>query len=236
MNGAFVVTECENHRDTVNRTPVLDRQETTVTRRRIVAAGAALLVIAALLAAGWWLFGGDGETTAAGPPDPSPSEPCSETEDPYAPVSALIDGVEAPVEPMPRDANDVPGVLPLDGDGASKTIAWDQPPGVRPGDPSGNILINAHTFGDGSALGDRFLKDLQVGDGIALIGDDDQRLCYEVTERVEVVAADGFPRYYEDVGSPQVALIVCSGERRGPEDWTHRTIWFAEPIGSATVS
>lgn len=210
-----------------------------MTRQRIAVATVTLLAIAALLIAGWWMLGREDDAKAASPPGPSASpsaseptaEPCSD-EEPFEPDSAVVDGIEAPVEPMPRDANDVPGVLPLDGDGAS-TIAWDQPPGVRPGEPTGNVLINAHTFGNGSALGDRFLEDLQVGDDVELRGEDGQRLCYQVSERVEVLAADGFPRYYEDVGSPQVALIVCSGERRGPNDWTHRTVWFAEPMTAA---
>jgi len=27
-----------------------------------------------------------------------------------------------------------------------------------------------------------------------------------------------------------VVIVVCSGERLGPGDWTHRTLWFASPV------
>ena len=58
----------------------------------------------------------------------------------------------------------------------------------------------------------------------------DTSLCYRVTKRVEVGAyADYGPFWIED-GPPQLAMIVCSGRRLGPANWTHRTIWFAEPF------
>jgi hypothetical protein len=55
------------------------------------------------------------------------------------------------------------------------------------------------------------------------------RLCYRVTERVEVLASDGLPRYYAAHGPPRLALLACSGTRLGPGVWTKRTIWFASP-------
>lgn len=203
-----------------------------MTRRRIVAIIAAIAVVAVLAGVGWLIAGRGEETVAAPEPTPTPSEPAEDpctADEPFAPSSAVVDGIDAPVVAMPRDANDVPGVLPLDDQGAS-AIAWDEPPGISPGEASGNVLLNAHTFPGDGALGNQFLDQLEMGDPIELRGDDGQRLCYEVSERVEVLAADGFPRYYEDAGYPQIALIVCSGERVGPGDWTHRTIWFAVPV------
>ena len=55
------------------------------------------------------------------------------------------------------------------------------------------------------------------------------QLCYRVTERVEVLAEDGLPRYYAKTGRPQLAIVVCSGRRLGPGVWEKRTIWFASP-------
>ena len=55
------------------------------------------------------------------------------------------------------------------------------------------------------------------------------QLCYRVTERVEVLAEDGLPRYYAKDGRPQLAIVVCSGRRLGPGVWEKRTIWFASP-------
>jgi hypothetical protein len=36
--------------------------------------------------------------------------------------------------------------------------------------------------------------------------------------------------YYSSTGPSRLAILVCSGRRRGPGDWSHRTIWFAKPI------
>ena len=127
----------------------------------------------------------------------------------------------------PRDADGVPGVAPLTSDGKS-VFAWDRAQGIRPGDPAGNVLLNAHTWPDGSALGNRLLAGLQRGDRIIVQGVK-ARLCYRVTERVEVPAERDMPRYYTTDGAPQLAIVVCSGRRLGPGVWEKRTVWFASP-------
>ena len=73
------------------------------------------------------------------------------------------------------------------------------------------------------------LDKLDEGDRIVLEGAN-ARLCYTVNKRIEVLATDGYSPYYDRDGSPKIALIVCSGERTGPGEWSHRTIWFAEPM------
>ncbi len=45
-----------------------------------------------------------------------------------------------------------------------------------------------------------------------------------------MLAADGYPPYYDADGPPRVAIIVCSGTRTGPGEWSHRTIWFGRAI------
>ena len=55
------------------------------------------------------------------------------------------------------------------------------------------------------------------------------RLCYRVTRRLEVRADKAVPAYYRSGGRPRLAILVCSGVRRGPGDWSERTIWFAKP-------
>ena len=127
----------------------------------------------------------------------------------------------------PRDAAGIPGIPPLSSAGKN-VFAWDREQGIRPGDPRGNVLLNAHTWPDGSALGNRLLGSLDRGDRIRVRGANSQ-LCYRVTERVEVLAADGLPRYYAKDGRPQLAIVVCSGRRLGPGVWEKRTIWFASP-------
>lgn len=165
-------------------------------------------------------------------PSPSPSpQPCEpEADGPFKPTRITVPGIvkNARVLALPRDGNNIPSVPPISNAGKQE-FGWDRPPGIKPGSEKGNVLLNAHTWPDGSALGNEFLNDLEKGDRIIVRGDD-ATLCYEVSQRVEVRASAGFPEYYDREGPPQLALIVCSGRRLGPGNWTHRTIWFASPI------
>jgi hypothetical protein len=110
-------------------------------------------------------------------------------------------------------------------------MAFDLDSGIRPGDRAGNALLNAHTWPDGSAIGNSLLADLDEGDRI-VAGADQGALCYQVIDRVEVRAGSrkAAKRYFARKGPPQLAIVVCSGERLGPGRWTHRTIWYASPV------
>ncbi len=141
-------------------------------------------------------------------------------------VPGLTDRVR--VVAPPRDANGVPGVPPLT-EAGKRVFAWDREQGVEPGDAAGNVLLNAHTWPDGSALGNTLLDGLHRGDRIVVRGEG-RRLCYRVTERVEVLAEDGLPRYYDADGPPRLAIVVCSGRRLAPGVWEKRTVWFASPV------
>lgn len=138
---------------------------------------------------------------------------------------------DAPVVFPPRDANDIPGTPPLTEAGKS-TFAMDLQQGIEPGDPHGNVLLNAHTWPDGSALGNRLLAVMTLGHRVVVRGGPGAgtRLCYRVTERVEVPAEQGLVRYYAAHGRPRLAILVCSGERLGPGVWTKRTVFFASPV------
>jgi hypothetical protein len=128
----------------------------------------------------------------------------------------------------PRDAAGIPGTPPLTEAGKAE-FAWDLAQGTRPGDRRGNVIVNAHTWPDGSALGNRLLAALHRGDLVVVRGEK-VRLCYRVTERVEVPAATLMPRYYRKDGPPRLAILTCSGRRLGPGIWTRRTVWFASPV------
>jgi hypothetical protein len=164
-------------------------------------------------------------------PSPTPAKrgACGDEGRPVRPAAITIPGVaqRAPVLAPPRDANGIPGVPPLSEAGKT-AFAWDREQGIRPGDPRGNALLNAHTWPDGTALGNDLLADLRKGDRIVVHGPG-TRLCYRVSERVEVMAADGLPRYYATKGPHQLAIVVCSGRRLGPGEWEKRTVWFATP-------
>jgi hypothetical protein len=159
----------------------------------------------------------------------TPRPACDTVEEAFDPRAITVPGVtrNAAVVAPPRDANGVPGTPPLSTYGKS-LFAWDRDQGIRPGDAAGNVLLNAHTWPDGSALGNRLLAGLERGDRIVVHGDAAE-LCYRVTERVEVLAERGLPRYHATGGPPQLAIVVCSGRRLGPGVWEKRTVWFAAP-------
>ena len=151
---------------------------------------------------------------------------CSTAVDAFVPTSITITGVDYPVLALGRDEKNVPGTPPLS---AKFDVAWDAP-GVQPGSKRGNVLLNTHTWPDGSALGNRFLDQLQERDRFVL-ANDEVAVCYRVTERTEVsIANPPLDRVYDDEGPPQAVIIVCSGTRTGPGQWTHRTLWFAAPL------
>ncbi len=220
---------------------------------RLRVAGAAVAVVLVVVAAVWLLGrGGSPPAGAAGPsvtaavqpsatpsatPTPTststaastPPARCGPVTHPFRPRTIDVPGVARAVTVVtpPRLADGVPGAPPLTTAG-KRLFAWDREQGISPGDPKGNVLLNAHTWPDGSALGNQLLAGLQTGDRIVVAGSK-QRLCYRVTERVEVLATDGLARYYDTDGPPQLAIVVCSGRRTGPGVWTHRTVWFASP-------
>jgi hypothetical protein len=179
-------------------------------------------------------------TTAAAPatatpqPEPSttiaPRSACDRVRHGFTPRTISVPGATraAAIVTPPRDAAGIPGTPPLTEAGKAE-FAWDLAQGTRPGDRRGNVIVNAHTWPDGSALGNRLLAALHRGDLVVVRGEK-VRLCYRVTERVEVPAATLMPRYYRKDGPPRLAILTCSGRRLGPGIWTRRTVWFASPV------
>ncbi len=172
------------------------------------------------------------------PSPPKPSHGCSTAGRPFVPKMVSLQGIDdrIPVVALPRDSRNNPGVPPID-DAGKTEMAFDLGSGVKPGDPHGNSLFNAHTWPDGSALGNRLLADLQEGDAIVVHGRPGY-ICYRVTERVEVSADDPGKRYYATTGKPQIALVVCSGRRLGPGRWTMlaRSGFLASPRGPVATA
>jgi hypothetical protein len=193
---------------------------------------AAVAAVAAALAIS--LSGGGTSPTVALPPvipqpTPTPTPECSTATGAFVPTTVSVPGVNRKISvlALPRDTHGVPGVPPLSSVGKTE-MAFDLGNGIEPGAQKGNALLNAHTWPDGSALGNKLLADLQKGDQIVVHGAVGQ-ICYQVTDRVEVPADDPGIRYFATAGPPQIALIVCSGKRLGPGVWTMRTIWYAAP-------
>jgi hypothetical protein len=217
-------------------------------RRRRTALVAALL---AGLIALVWLLVQPNERGEAQPPTPAAPQPQATAAgsvlkprpcyrpatEPFRPTRITVPGVtrDATVLALPRDSANVPQAPPISSTGKTQ-FAWSVSPDPMPGDPQGNVLINAHTWPDGTALGNKLLAGLQVGDRIVVHGrakdGHAQTLCYRVTKRDVIVASDGSFEYYERSGPPQLALIVCSPPRLGPGNWLHRTIWYASPMAT----
>lgn len=205
-------------------------------RTRWTAAAVAGVAAAACLG-GWWLLRSDSDSDPGAAEDPAPAatisappvEPVPDLCDaaapgPFIPERVSVEGVvdDAAVIGVPRDSRGVTGVLPVDN---KVDVAWDLG-GIRPGSARGNVLLNTHTWPDGSALGNALLDELRKGDRIVVRGDD-ALLCYDVSKRVEVLADHGYEPYYEENGPHQLAIVVCSGTRSSDGEWSHRTLWFA---------
>ncbi len=211
------------------------------TKRRLALVA---LVLATVLALAWTLWPDPSPPAAAPPPPPEPQAalavvPGTVLKPPvcgtlpvrkFVPQRISIPKVikNAEVLALQRDAAGVPQAPPLSTAGKTQ-FAWDEPT-LKPGSRRGNVLINTHTYPDGSALGNRLLERLKVGGRIIVKGAGGVELCYEVTKRDVIRAADGSFEYYEKKGPPQIALIVCSPPRLGPGNWVNRTIWYASPI------
>lgn len=158
-----------------------------------------------------------------------------EASGPFTPTRVTVPGVthNATVLALPRDGANVPQAPPIS-DAGKTQFAWSIAPDPLPGAAKGNTLFNAHTWPDGTALGNKLLAGLKVGGRIIVHGrahdGSAQTLCYRVTKRDVIVASDGSWEYYEREGPHQLALIVCSPPRLGPGNWLHRTIWYASPM------
>jgi hypothetical protein len=168
------------------------------------------------------------------PSSPTTTPTCGAPAHPFRPVRVTVPGVVQGVRVLAtrRDSSGVPGVPPLTDTGKHQ-FAWDAG-GIRPGDPHGHVLMNAHAWPDGSALGNALRAHLHVGDLVVVRGARGLYQCYRVHQRLVVPFPDSprrvLARYYATTGSPRLALVTCSGRRLAPGVWTHRTLWFARPV------
>jgi len=125
--------------------------------------------------------------------------------------------------------NQVTSPVPPNFDATS--FAWDEASAV-PGSKHGVAIFTSHTYADGSAMANQLLAELHEGDVVIVVGKKaKQAVAYRVTERLTVLV-DGYPaeRVLDMKGKPQLSITVCSGQRLRPQNWTKRTIWFAEPV------
>jgi hypothetical protein len=178
-------------------------------------------------------------TAAPGTSGAAPRVTCPRVDRQFTPTSLAIPGVvgRSRVLALGRDKHGVPRPPPLTDKGKWE-FGWDRDSRIRPGTRHGVVRLNAHTYPrDGShglALGNRLLASLRVGATLVVTGRGNLRMCYRVSRRIRVRAEQSVPAYYASSGRPRLAILVCSGVRRGPGDWSHRTIWFARPLAKAS--
>ena len=199
--------------------------------RAVLVPGVVLGVALAALGTAPWVASAQADATAR-------NGACAQVDRGFRPTSLAIDGVveSTRVLALGQDQHGVPRPPPLT-DRGKWQFAWDKAAGVRPGGPDGVVRLTAHTYprdgSHGPALGNLLLARLRTDAQLELSGAGGERLCYRVTRRVQVPASASLSGYYSTTGPPRLAILVCSGIRRGPGDWSHRTIWYAEPHAPA---
>jgi hypothetical protein len=172
-----------------------------------------------------------GTTTSTATASPTATtRPCNVVPHSFRPRTITMPHItrHAKVVAPPRVAKRVPGAPPLT-EAGKEMFAYDLKQGIEPGDPHGHVLLNAHVWPDGSAVGNRMLAKLHKGDRVVVFGKY-LKLCYRVVKRVTVLASVGLPGYYTKQGPPRLAFVTCSGKRLGPGRWTKRTVWYAAPM------
>jgi hypothetical protein len=138
-------------------------------------------------------------------------------------------GKRIPVLWMGEYSSGIPKSPPLTSSG-KRSFGWDKL-GPKPGSHRGNVRFFAHTYPDGSALGNKLLAHLWVGQRIILKDRSGHVMCYKVTKRIVVTPRSYAARvgYYSTTKSPKLAIVACSPPRLGPGNWKYRTIWYAKP-------
>ncbi len=154
---------------------------------------------------------------------------CPKSARPFTPTKARIPVLgkrDHRVVRVPRE-NGAIGTPPVTEAGKSM-VGWDR--AVRPGAKRGTVVIDAHTWPDGSALGNAMLNKLRKGDRLRL-SSAKHAVCYRIVSRTSY-PRDRIPlaKIFRTGGAPRVVIFVCSGKRLGPGNWLRRTVWIGEVV------
>lgn len=208
-----------------------------MSRLRIRNLPLAILVIVGLVAT--LIAAGVGNAQAQGPTATQAisADSCRTTAvGPIRPTEAVIAQLNRTVDVVRvrRKRNGQIGTPPLTQRGKGQ-LGWD--PHIQPGAGWGSVITDAHTWPDGSALGNAMLRDLQEGATIVMRDQAGSSVCYRITKR------GSYPRkriprssMFQPWGAEQLVIVVCSGKRLGPGNWLRRTVWWAEPLPAASAA
>lgn len=116
-------------------------------------------------------------------------------------------------------------------------VAWlDE--GPAPGSDEGNVVLSAHTYHRGTALGNVLYDEdngLQPGDIIKLSDEDGNTVCYRFRESLKVWVDEYNANPSSDVlynfdGRPQLAIVVCWNWSWEQQASLSRIIFYADLI------
>ncbi|MFT8396627.1 class F sortase [Propionibacterium sp.] len=146
--------------------------------------------------------------------------------------------IEGHGKPMPMltlglAADDTPAVPPGN-DGY--TIGWyDQGPMI--GSDKGNVILTAHTFRYGGALGNELNNGLLRGGEIFRFTDaQGSTVCYRFSHAGKVMVDNYDPQsnvIYDSGGAPQVVLVVCADYPLGRGEPLARALYYADLVRAA---
>ncbi len=155
--------------------------------------------------------------------------PCERPAQGFKPAEARIPAIERTVRVIvvQRTSSNQMGAGPVTESG-KWLMAMD--PVNRPAGGRGTVLLSAHTWPDGSALGNAMLDKLGSGHRITLVGKYGEQACYGIYKRASY-PKDEVPREAFRSGGPeQLVIVTCSGKRTSPGNWSRRTLWYAKPV------
>jgi hypothetical protein len=150
---------------------------------------------------------------------------------PFVPVAISVKEIgRIQVKGLNAHPNGVPKTLPLTNAGKTK-IAWDRP-GFRPAAATGHVLMSAHVWPDGTSIGNQLNEQLKRGKIVKVLGAAGEVQCYRLSKRVVKAPSRRLAnKFYGDIHSKhRLTILTCTGVRRGPGDWSLRSIWFAKPV------
>ena len=167
---------------------------------------------------------------AAATPQPSGSRCSRHNARPFVPIRAVVGPVGGRRVLGVGRVSGLPGTPPLT-DAGKVMLAWDRV-GIRPGFSHGHVLMNAHAWPDGTALGNALNARLRLDALIKVYGRGDRVQCYRVVRHEVRKPSPRLQRIYygTDESPARLAIITCAGVRRGPGDWSKRAVWLAKPI------
>lgn len=220
--------------------------------RRLLRACAVLVLLAALGFVGWRLYGLLPSSYEKQLPLYVPGSSPTPTAQTSVADHAIPDACEAQPTPLVGTRASIQGhdgtlpmlALGLDADGAPATppgndgytLAW-YDKGPQAGSGAGHVVLTAHTFRYGGALGNDLNAGLLSPGAVFRISDDaGHTVCYRFSHALKVRVADYDPRsdvLYDEAGDPELVLVVCADYPLTGGDPQSRALYYADLVRSA---